>query len=357
MPTNILLGGSNRLVKRVLASLDLSRITTIVAEENEDIKHKLKSINTRMDYIILCLNNETELLEHQYLIEEANQSFILITKVILDGYESEKKLMKDILNAKKNHENVQIISSGLSYARDAIDQDYFEEGTFFNYAYSSQDLLSDQLILKELIRDTAYPKFKHYILGLGHYSFSYDMSKSVNSYNLFRYYFLDTSLRTYEKFKIIYEKTREFLDSHVILDNLIDTNDYKISILRKNTLAIDKEKGEKVAKAHKSKYYPVTIEQNKEILKDIIGTLNSINVKPTLLIYPKSKLYISLVGDDLERQFIEAIKDMSAHLDFDYKDYTKDIRFDDSHFWDQSHLNVKGASLMTKIISQEIIRG
>ena len=98
-------------------------------------------------------------------------------------------------------------------------------------------------------------------------------------------------------------------------------------------------------------------EVNISFVKEILDFCDNNNLKSVLVTTPQSYLYNNIIG---EKNYQERIYDIIALLqkekDFIYLDYSHDKRFEREMelFYDDDHLNKKGANLFTKILLDDI---
>ena len=112
--------------------------------------------------------------------------------------------------------------------------------------------------------------------------------------------------------------------------------------------------GKKQADLDCNKNYPKTVEENKIIFEKYIKLLQKYNVKPIVVVCPTSKYYNINFSKRLKDQFFEIIYQMKIKYDFQYIDYFESKLFDDSMFYDVSHLTYEGGEKFTKILNETI---
>lgn len=101
--------------------------------------------------------------------------------------------------------------------------------------------------------------------------------------------------------------------------------------------------------------YPNTKIENEEIFEKLIRMLNYENIIPIIVILPTSEYYYKHFEDDFQKnKFYEVLGKLDEKYDFKILDYFKSTMFENTDFWDYSHLNKNGRRKFTEIIKKEL---
>lgn len=251
-------------------------------------------------------------------------------------------------------QQIELLATGLSYVRDGLNLSVLHRKGF-NFAFSSQDLYCDYLIVKEIFNDYELKNLKYLLIGLAYYSFDYDLSKSINSYLVPRYYKLAKS-NGYYHFENDYLQFRKVVKPLIkkpestINEKLLNRNLYfqKLS-------EIEKINGKSTALRHSKKNYPDTVRQNKYYLSEMLKLAKQKNVKPIIVVFPTSEYYHNYISKDMELKFYNIIYELKEDNNFIIFDYFRNSNFENDDFYDASHLNYNGAKKFTKILNSLLL--
>ncbi|OXS77032.1 hypothetical protein B1B04_01115 [Lysinibacillus sp. KCTC 33748] len=249
-------------------------------------------------------------------------------------------------------QDIELIATGLSYVRDGLDLSILKKKAF-NFGFSSQDLFSDYYILNSILKHNRVDNLKYILLGVSYFSFSYDLSKSINSYLTPRYYGLTKTMRSYQvqdeyfKFRNIAELALDYEQDVNKAQLKYQNNKYYEVISNK-----DKQEGKRTALRHSSKSYPLTIDENKAIFNQILKLCESHGVLPIVVVFPVTSYYFDFLTKGFEQKFLDLISEYQKEYKFLYLDYLKDTNFKDDDFWDATHLNFKGAKKLTEKLNE-----
>lgn len=250
-----------------------------------------------------------------------------------------------LLNRKKVHG----IITGLSYAEVGIKEELLPHD-FVNFGFSSQDLYYDFKLLKYLYKFEEVKKNLQYvIINLSYYSFDYDMTMTISKYRIHRYckYFEE-----YHNNDIVgVDIARAFYEKSVSLNQYINMNKKKeIAVLKPNDI-----NGEYEALRNSTMNYKDTRLQYENILDKYLLFLRENNIKPIIVICPTSSYYREHFDkNDKKEIFYNIINKFKKKYQFQVIDYFQSSLFEETDFWDYSHLNGKGAKKFTKILKDKI---
>jgi SAM-dependent methyltransferase len=298
--------------------------------------------------------------------EKLDSNDELYRNLINDFYDFE--FYRNYCNAINNIEPIKGVVTGLSYFEVGVNTNLFTKN-YINLALSSQDIFYDYYMIRYVF-DNLNSNIEEIILGLSNYSFNYDLSLTQNSKTKRRpliYYPLlkkahnfstmDKEIKKYNKFMVdnnfiinfmtdFYERTKE--EYHI--------NWQKIVIRKFNELNLDKDQINQeiyVAKRWDKQYYN-TIKENIFIFNKMLTYLKRKNVKVTIVTNPVTNFYKSYFSTECRNNFLDIISDFQKKFQFNFIDgYNMDC-FQDSDFYDSSHLNKNGAYKFTNIIKEQI---
>lgn len=262
--------------------------------------------------------------------------------------------------------------TGLSYFEVGINTRFFKKN-FFNFGVSSQDLFFDYHIMKYALEFENLKKhIKYTIIGLAYYEFHYDLSKSRNK-NTIRTEIYYPILGTVHNYRNRENFIKEYKTYRTICNNILKS-DYSRTIYNytktyyekvldgvfkrefdsKSLSEIKKEELIKDIKMDFNKKYPLTVEENKEILSSYLELLKLNNIKPIVLVCPATKLYRDNCSISIKNEFYDIINEMKSKYEFQFIDCFENEEFEDEYFYDTSHLNYKGAEKFTKLLNNII---
>lgn len=254
-----------------------------------------------------------------------------------------------------NISSYETLITGISYFVSAINGEILKYKGI-NFSFDSQDLYYDYHIAKYLI-EKYNTNFKYALIGLSYYTFQYDLSLSSMKDNVKLYYqrlkkshnfkFNDVESERIEVNKAIADKILKLsVDGNYIIDNRI----IPLTEQKENFYLV----GEKQAKLDCNKSYPLTVKENKELFKEYLNLLHKNNIKPIVVVCPVSKYYSKYFSKRIKEEFFEIIHEVQKICKFQYIDYFESQLFDDSMFYDVSHLTFEGGKKFTKILNKEI---
>lgn len=358
-------GSSARVLYNILDFKKLEIVAFIESEPKEETLYLNKKFKVFSPEEIKKVDFNYILIASMYfeeikLILEAlgikKEKIICFDNAFLSSITHEFSLKTDLYDVKINEEEIELIATGLSYTRDGIDLSALDVNGA-NFAFSSQDLYSDYYILDYLFNKYKLNNLKFIIIGIGYFSFNYDLSKSVNSHLTPRYYGITKSMRSYQ-INSQYYKCRNFIFEFgdyckisSLFDSIGNKNYYK------TLTESDKKEGESTALRHTMKNYPDTIKENKNYFEKILNLCKVKRVQPIILVFPTTKYYYSHLTEEFENNFLEIIKEMQQKYKFLFLNLIKSPNYNDDDFWDASHLNYKGAKKITNKINEVISEG
>lgn len=272
-------------------------------------------------------------------------------------FSSPARIMNKIL---QNLDSYSIILTGMSYARDAFDQDYYsmKVATCFG---SSQDLYYDYMYEKYLLLERKH-LFSYSIISLAPYSLHYDLSLSKNeSMYIPAYYLLFKDVHHYfitnDNMERLFSNTLKNLNSTIyngIISPEIDLND-AYSWKKEHNHPIDTE-AQLIARSRASmwnnKYFPNTLKENKKILSSMIELYLEYKCKPFLVLYPFSTIYKKFFNKRMIDEFYYIINKIIKFYNITFIDLYTMKKIEDSDFYNVDHLNSNGAKKVSQYLDR-----
>lgn len=359
--------GVKNISLRVLELFENTKVTVSAFISNDVNLHK-KFING------IPVINEDELttLDYDYLLImddsitiETNKPLINISDYFKYNYDFEiHRSFSNFLEDDKDYEG---FITGLSYFEVGIETKLLNYKTY-NFANSSQDLYYDFEIAKWLVNyDGIKRNIKYAIIGLGYYSFEYDLSLSSLQHRVLMYYPFINKLHNYNGSTELFKKYDEFENKMTplfnsdfrtnIFNSVKDLSEVNWNKLVNGKLTYEKiEQGRNLVAKDCNKNYPETVIENINIIKEYIEFLLNNDITPILLVCPTSKYYHRNFSVRIKTKFREITGNLIETYNIDMLDYFESESFTAEDFYDISHLNKNGSEKFTKILNEEIER-
>lgn len=259
------------------------------------------------------------------------------------------------LNNLMSYEDIEVLVTGISYAQKGINAQELKKNTY-NLACSNQDLYYDYNLIKWLLENNygKLNKLKYTIIGLSYYSFQYDLSLSSMKYKSLLYYEAIGIEHNFKKLDVL-------LSNRTIAENIAEeifkfnsNGGIQIDWMtnKENLYSLDEHKGRIQAEIDCNKNYPKTVEENIKIFDKYLKLLEKHNIKPIVIVAPVSKYYSKYFSKRIKDEFMEIINERKER--FQFIDYFDSKLFDDSDFFDVSHLNQHGATKFTRVLNDLI---
>lgn len=255
---------------------------------------------------------------------------------------------------KREIDKVETLITGISYAMSGVKGSLLKR-LGYNFSVDSQDLFYDYHIFKYILKNFKH-NLKYGIIGLCYYSFQYDMSLSAMKNKTMIYY---STLKTSHNFKFNFDFDKEHSVNKNIADRILrkdQSGDYNLKVDMKTLADLNNKEllGKNQVEIDCNKKYPETVKENIQIFKDYLKLLKDHNIKPIVVVFTASKYYTEHFSQRIEDEFHSIINDVKKDYHFQYIDYFRSDLFEDTDFWDVSHLNPQGAEKFTKILNEEI---
>lgn len=323
------------------------------------------------DYLLIA-DTDIEAINNKLINKEINndQLFNYIHYIYSFGFYASPEFFIQYNNFMRNSKEYEGIITGISYIQKGINTDFLSKN-FFNFAGPSQDLFYDYEIMKFALNFMEVKKtIKYAIIGLCYYSFQYDLSQSIHSGRSNYYYKITKKYHNYrlaeegkrflKRFNEVSEKILISNHDKVFIENQeeqyqeIINNGKKVKFDSSMLCQTEIENYIDEVKRKFNKDYPMTVEENKVILDKYLDLLYSCNIKPIIVVPPQTKLYRANISEHIRDEFYGIINEFQKKYEFQFIDYFYSDFFDDSDFYDVSHLNNKGSEKWTKLLNKDI---
>lgn len=357
----VILWGAGNTAKEALQYIS-DEITIIgVLDNNPEIEsfgglpilEKCKLSTYDYDYIVICSTYYDEIYEQLIHMGVSTQKILEYSffkseryhMYILDFFAKKWKQLE-------RQNSPEVFISGISYQNDGIDETVFnkEIGKIaFNFALRGQDLFYDYQIAKLLDKESFLLNTTHYIIGLCYYSFEYDLSKSANAWEIIRYFPYikeQHNLATACPFEMFVHD----MESEIKKDKIY----YEIFGKRK-AYELNSKAGGEQARRDFNKNYPITVWENKSILKKFLIFLKERSIKPVIVIMPAMRGYVSACPPKFRERFYKTLFECTDNLNVQILDYFGQYYGDISDYYHCSHFNRLGAEKFTQKLVQDII--
>lgn len=340
---------------------------TITSYENKPLIALADLSHTTCDYLVITKNISNELLWtiESGIIDIKNifdlQTFLTFFWNKIYDYEM-------FTNYKEYYSTNELegIITGISYHLVGINPDFLSK-KMVNLAVSSQDLFFNYCTAKNVIESYAVNKtIKHCIIGLSYYSFQYDLSQSIyksktyNHYPFFRNLHNLGDNKEADWFKQQYHRFEPITQKLLSKNYMFLLHELRKESFDKERLAlvsgsIDEEKkkyGKMLAEHDSNRKFPLTVEENIGILKNYLELLHSNNIKPIILICPKTRYYKEYFSEHRIDEFYGIINKFRGNYKMEVIDLYDSDMFDDNDYYDAIHLNARGAEKLTRHLDE-----
>ncbi|WPC41051.1 hypothetical protein [Clostridium sp. JS66] len=346
-----------------LMDLQRCKIVAIVSNDNKFQGKYVNDIPVFGQDEIHYVNYDYMIVSNCSMFAQDEKRVININDYLKDYYHYEVfRAYANYFNCKKPFEG---FITGLSYAEVGIDAAQLPYNVA-NVAVSSQDLFYDYQWAKMILNnDEIVDDIKFAIIGLGYYSFEYDLSKSNFKNLIYNYYPFFGITRNHPCSKEMvdnYDKFEQMAsqifkkDYNIILHNFLDKQNKSWWNNMINGI-LDDEKAEQykwVVEKDCNKDYPETVKENTKILQDYISLLKSKKITPIIVACPTSSYYYEKFSPRIKEEFEKIINKIKEEFDVEILDYFDSKIFLKEDFYDVSHLNKNGTMKFTKLLKDKL---
>lgn len=308
--------------------------------------------NIEYDYIVIAsqFNNDifTQLINYK-VSQEKILEYINFINNKHNYFEYKMNLFKNDIN------NYEALVTGISYFVSGINGDILKHRGI-NFAFDSQDLYYDYHIAKYLF-ENYNTNIKYTIIGLSYYTFQYDLSLSSMKDNVKLYY---PKLKKSHNIQWDTYDYDRILINNIIADKILKKSDDGNYLIDSRIIPLTQKNedfdllGKRQAELDCNKNYPITVLENKKIFKEYLSLLYKNNIKPIVVVCPVSKYYSKYFSNRIKDEFLEIMYEVRKEYKFQYIDYFESALFDDSMFYDVSHLTFEAGKKFTQILNDEI---
>lgn len=266
------------------------------------------------------------------------------------------------LSAKKH--SVEVLVMGSSHANFGIDPQYFGRPGF-NMANTSQCLSQDyQLLLKYLPECN---NLKLVLVPISYFTLQTDLALSPEAwrcayYSIYMGVNADASASGWE---LKNHSALALWEGPVgVLKNLkkakkLRINDFGYQAPEPNKQRVDEvindSTGQQRVAYHDQIMNPSVMELNLAALGQMAELLKNKNIRMVLLVTPVYQTYARHVAANNYEAMVKGIAEVSNRYGIKSYNYFYDKRFDIGDFWDNDHLNERGAKKLSLILKQEVI--
>lgn len=257
----------------------------------------------------------------------------------------------------------EILILGSSHAASGINPEYLSESAF-NAANVSQTVFYDKEILLKYIASAK--ELETVVLPTSYFTFWSDSHTSTEAWREYFYYrfsdikhpdldlfkpaaFSFTALYTPEKAKSYL--LRNFDVNLVSRDREDGWRGYPAGEINK----INYVTGKKRVALHHSNMLASSYTRNIQYLEEILTAAEERRIEVVFVATPVYRTYSRFTQEKYRRANIRAIKAFSKEFEITYLDYSNDKRFTIQDFYDNDHLNYRGAEKFTRILNRELL--
>ena len=283
---------------------------------------------------------------------------LLLVEVSLNRVPNSYRQKDTYLSAQADQ--IEVLVTGSSHSIYGINPQYFSR-TGFNLGNVSQDFYYDsELIYKYLPH---LPNLKLVIMPVSYLSFEYSMVDTSEAFRQFFYYrFLSLPLERailfdMRNYSYISLYGRTFAEDW-LLGRQEKTPEIESSgwIARNTNEPITSETGKVRADFHTGLMSTANMPRNVEILKRLIGTLRSKNIKVVFVTTPAFHTYTDNLDALKYTRMQETIQQLSSEFSVPYFNFMEDASFVIGEFGDNDHLNEQGAQHFSQLLDITVLQ-
>lgn len=202
-----------------------------------------------------------------------------------------------------------------------------------------------------------YSKISHALIGLPVYAFHYDLSKTFRFRFQMLYYLI--AHNDLHNFYIPIDEYRKFFNEEFLAARLpLEPFDVNNPFGVKNARLMTPEnrlKTRKIIDARSSKAYPETRDENIKILDDYLTFCEQNNIRPIMFVVPVTEGYRKHYSKQLREEFLYLVgAARRKHPGAVFIDGWKLRGFNDSDFYECTHMNIMGAAKFSAFLNNII---
>lgn len=302
---------------------------------NTKLKLLKKFVLLLVPVIVLCSYFEYQLRHH--------------TRI--SSYAFKKELLQ------KNLTNIQTLILGSSQCFYGINPKHLQ-GKAFNLANVSQTIYYDRRLTQQYLQQM--PQLKNVIIGIGYFSFFYQLQQikedwRTNYYNL--HYNISypqqplfdmnniSYLSAYTFKRTINLALQQYIDT---LTKNIDENGY---FGKQGFFEISDSSGLQRVAVHHAENFVAVRKDIKKDLEEFIANLRQRNINVILITMPVFNTYYKHCNQQIVLDNKNYVDSLNMQYNCTHLNLFQDSSFTKNDFYDNDHLNTKGASKLTKMIN------
>jgi hypothetical protein len=278
-----------------------------------------------------------------------------------NSYNIKRSYLENQLN------EIQILVLGSSETLWGVNPSCFELKAF-NVANISQSLYYDDQLMEKYI--DRLPSLKIVIITISYFSLGYQLNNSENWRDYFYYHFWGihnkyiscvnpNTISLVSLYSV--PTTREYLFKG--FDVKLTDSPYSDGWVEKNSIynsvnnpLINDSVGYLRVNVHNSMLSSKNYYDNTEILDNMLHILRNRKIEPVLITIPVYKTYSKYVDSIIDSRNKNIINKLCDKHKCRYFNYFTDYRFTINDFFDNDHLNSRGAQKFSKILNEDLKR-
>jgi len=279
-------------------------------------------------------------------------TFELIARRIPNSYSAKVNL----LMSKKD--SVEILIMGSSHSNHGINPKYWNKEAL-NLANANQSLLQDYNILSKYLPECK--KVRTVIIPISYFSLQYDMASSPEQRRCAYYsFYMDVKGAESARFDIRNHSALFLWDGPLgviesMRRNKVVMNEYGYQP-PDNNKTINRETGKKSVAMREANMYINLLGSNLKILERMLTEFKSKDIKIIFATIPVYTTFSQNITKNNYDIMTSKINNIATKYGVKYYNYFYDNRFDVSDFWDDDHLNEKGALKFSAILWNDMVK-
>ena len=246
-------------------------------------------------------------------------------------------------------------ATGISYTEVGLNLNFIPHmrGRGVNLSCSNQDLLQGYLTAKHVFERVKPGTIKFVLIGLAPYSFRYDNAKAFSVCSRHLQYMLALNAPERNFHDQILKVIVNYNYKNTFMSATSDRADLNFDHLR---TAVNRELPVKAVldwenelKNLTKNFYPETVAENFQILKDYIKLRLDNGAKPVGVVFPFAPAMRENYSAELLTPFRLAIRQLEESYDFTCIDLF-DLELGYDCFYNMSHLNLRGAAIVSSML-------
>ena len=263
-------------------------------------------------------------------------------------------------------DSVKVLVLGSSHAMKGLNPGFFSLPGF-NFSNSSQTLEYDSRICLKYLPIS--PELKIVIIDITYISFFFllkDSPENWKDYFYYQYFGIKVPAISWNSPSAYFRAAlyRKGTLQDLITGKLdcrkefgdIQPNGWERTRIDTDTVAVSYKTGSERADLHQSLIHHENLNANLEGLENMISVLSKKGIKVYLISCPVYHTYTKYLSPATEAENLKLIQKITQKFSIPYYDFSRDPRFDREDFFDNDHLNSKGAEKFSMMIDSLIIQ-